>query len=251
MKKIILVITVLLLTILVWNCDTNEPQPILDEFSDENVKSAVYSGPKYPSDFFKEDLTDVILNYISESHALTFIEPATNDYYIALDWVNSRLCELSLDTNKLVYGQLNEKYFEFTWTPDPPSNHPPYFFRVHKSSYFDGVEFVGTSDMNQFNIVELGMINYRPFTAQFVKEFFDQLWFYKHFNIGGAVVLKRTIIENTSSYNYTIHFTHTVFGDYGMRDKIRLFKGEFEINKSNGSSLINYTLIKEVLGNSN
>lgn len=250
MKIIILVISVFLLTILVWDCDTNEPQQISDEFSDENVKSAVYSGPKYPSDFFQEDLTNVILNFIRESDILTFTEPATDDYYSALDLVNIRLGELSLDTNKLVYGQLNEKYFEFTWTPDPPSNGPPYFFRVHKSSYFEGVEF-GRQDENFYQIVELGNVNYRPFTLQFVKEFFDQLWFYKHYNMGGAVVLKRIITENTSSYKYAIYFTHTIFGDYGMRDKIGLFKGEFELNKSNGSSLIKYTLTKEVLGNSN
>ena len=221
-----------------------------DEFSDEDVKSAVYSGPKFPSDFFQEGLADVILNYIMEADVITFTESATDNYDTALILVNKRLGELSLDTTNLIDGLPSEKYFEFFW-PQPVLTEPVYMFRVHKSSYFEGVEFVGTSDMNQFNIVELGMINYRPFTVQFVKEFFDQLWFYKHYKIVGAVVLKRTITENTSSYNYTIHFTHTVFGNYGVRDKIRLFKGEFELNKSNGSSLINYTLIKEVLGNSN
>jgi len=196
-------------------------------------------------------LSNVVLNYIRESDVLTFTEPATDNYNTALDLVNIRLGELSLDTNKLVDGQGNEKYFEYKWFPDSTVNHPPYFFRVHKSSYFEGVKFVGTSDMNQFNIVELGIIIYRPLTLQFVKGFYDQLWFYKHYNMGGAVVLKRTITENASSYKYTIYFTHTVFGDYGIRDKIRLFEGEFELNKSNGTSQINYTLIKEVLGNSN
>jgi len=250
MNKIILIITVFILSALVWNCDTNEPKESVDEFTDEAVKSVVYNGPKYPSDFFQEGLFFVVLNYIRESDVLTFIEPSTNDYDTALIWVHNRLNELSFDTTSLTDGQSNEKYFEYYW-PHPSLHKPVYMFRVHKSSYFEGVEFVGTSDMNMFNIVELGIVNYRPFTLQFAKEFFDQLWFYKHYNIGGAVVLKRTVSENTSSYKYTIYFTHTVFGDYGLRDKIRLFKGEFELNKSSGVSQINYTLVKEVLGNSN
>ena len=250
MKKIIYSIAVVGLSFFVWHCDTNEPKEIADEFSDEAVKNAVYNGPKFPSDFFHEGLADVILNYIMEADVLTFTEPATDNFDTALVWVNIRLSELSLDTTKLIDGRPSEKYFEFFW-PQPVLTEPVYMFRVHKSSYFEGVEFVGTSDMNQFNIVELGIINYRPLTLQFVREFFDQLWFYKHFNIGGAVVLKRTITENASSYKYTIYFTHTVFGDYGVRDKIRLLKGEFDLNKSNGTSQIKYTLVKEVLGNSN
>lgn len=251
MMKIILIITVFILSIFVWNCNTNEPQEFSDKFPDETVKVAVYSGPKYPSDFFNEDLSNVVLNYIQQSDVLTFTEPATNDYNIATDLVNIRLNELDLDTNKLIDGQSTEKYFEFNWNPDTTSNHHPYIFRVHKSSYFEGVKFVGTSDENMFNIIELGIINYRPFSMQFVKEFFDQLWFYKHYNFGGAVVLKRTISENLISYKYTIYFTHTNFGDYGIRDKISVFKGDFELNKSNGVSEINYTFIKEVIGNSN
>ncbi|MCF8356974.1 MAG: hypothetical protein K9H48_21220, partial [Melioribacteraceae bacterium] len=203
MKKIILVITVFILPFFVWNCDTNEPKEITDEFSDEAVKSAVYNGPKYPSDFFNEDLSNVVLNYISQYDVLTFTEPATDDYNSALGYVYIRLNELSLDTNKLVDGQLNEKYFEYKWLPDSTINHSPYFFRVHKSSYFEGVEFFGASDMNKFNIIEVGIINYRPFTSQFIKEFFDQLWFYKHYKTGGAVVMKRTVSENTNSYKYT------------------------------------------------
>jgi hypothetical protein len=250
MNKIIIIIAVFILPILVWNCDTNEPKEITDEFSDETVKNAVYNGPKFPSDFFHEGLADVILNYIMETDVITFTEPATDNYDTALVWVNKRLSELSLDTTNLIDGRPSEKYFEFFW-PHPALTGPDYMFRVHKSSYFEGVEFVGTSDMNQFNIVELGILNYRPLDLQLVGEFFDQLWFYKHYKIGGAVVLKRTITEISNSYKYTIYFTHTVFGDYGIRDKILLLKGEFELNKSNGTSIINYTLIKEVLGNNN
>jgi hypothetical protein len=250
MKKILLVITVFILPLFVWNCDTNEPKEITDDFSDEVVKSAVYNGPKYPADFYNEGLFQAVLNYIRESDVLRFTEPSTSNYGTALGWVNNRVIELSFDTTNIIDGQSNEKYFEFHY-PQPALAAPIYIFRVHKSSYFEGVEFSGTSDMNMFNIVELGIVNYRPFTLQFVKEFFDQLWFYKHYNMGGAVVLKRTVSENLVSYRYMIYFTHTVFGDYGLRDKIRLFKGEFELNKSNGTSQINYTLIKEVLGNSN
>jgi hypothetical protein len=249
-KKIILVIAIFILPFFVWNCDTNEPTEITDEFSDEAVKSAVYNGPKYPSDFFNADLSSIVLHYIRESDVITFTEPATDNYNTALDLVNIRLGELSLDTNKLVDGQVNEKYFEYGWFPDSSVNHPPYYFRVHKISYFEGAKF-GSQDENFYQIIELGIINYRPFTIQFVKEFFDQIWFYKHYNMGGAAVLRRTISENTDSYKYTIYFTHTVFGDFGMRDRISLLKGEFELNKSNGTSQINYTLIKEVSGNSN
>jgi hypothetical protein len=249
MNKIILMLTVFILSILIWNCDTNEPKEITDEFSDESIKNAVYNGPKFPSDFFHEGLADVILNYIMKADLITFTEPATDNYDTALVWVNIRLGELSLDTTNLIDGQSNEKYFEFYW-PHPALSGPVYVFRVHKSSYFESVKF-GSQDENFYQIIELGIINYRPFTLQFVKDFFDQLWFYKHYNMSGAVVLKRTITENANSYKYTIYFTHTVFGDYGIRDKIRLLKGEFDLNKSNGTSIINYTLIKEVLGNSN
>ena len=194
MKKIILLFTALIIPVFIWNCDTNEPQEIKDDFSDEAVKSAVYNGPKYPVDFFNEYLADVVLNYIRESDILTFIEPSTNDYNTALSWVNNRLGELSLDTTNLIDGQSNERYFEFYY-PHPSLSAPLYVFRTHKSSYFEGVEFSGSSNMYMYNMVELKKVNYRPITQQFVKGFFDQLWFYKHYNIGGAVVLKRTISE--------------------------------------------------------
>lgn len=75
MKQILLFFTLFILPILVWNCDTNEPQEITDEISDESVKNAVYNGPKFPSDFFHEGLADVILNYIIEADVTTFTEP--------------------------------------------------------------------------------------------------------------------------------------------------------------------------------
>ena len=249
MKKIILVITSFLIPIFVWNCDTDEPQDFSDEFSDEAVKSAVYNGPKFPSDFFHEGLADVILNYISYYDVLTFTEPATDNYDTALVWVNKRLGELSLDTTNLIDGRPSEKYFEFFW-PHPALTGTVYMFRVHKSSYFEGVEF-GSQDENFYQIIELGIINHRPIDSQFAKEFFDQLWFYKHYNMGGAVVLKRIVTENSNGYHYTIYFTHTFFGDFGVRDKIWLIKGDFDLNKSNGSSEINYSLVKEVYGNYN
>jgi hypothetical protein len=249
MKQILLLITLFILPILVWNCDTNEPTEIKDEFSDETVKNAVYNGQKFPSDFFHEGLADVVLNYIRESDVTTFTEPATDNYDTALVWVNIRLVELSLDTTNLIDGRPSEKYFEFFW-PQPALTEPVYMFRVHKRSYFEDVKF-GSQDEDFYQIIELGTINFRPFTLQLVKEFFDQLWFYKHYNFGGAVVLERTVSESLSNYHYTIYFTHTVFGDYGMQDRIMLFKGDFELNKSNGTSQINYTLVKEVFGNYN
>lgn len=249
MKKIILLITVFILSILIWNCDTIEPKESVDEFPDDVVKSAVYNGPKYPSDFYTEVLFQTVLNYIRESDLLTFTEPSTNDYNTAMVWVKNRVIELGLDSTNIIDGQSNEKYFEFHYPS--PALAAFYLFRVHKSSYFEGVKFSGTSDMNMFNIVELGIVNFRPFTLQSVKEFFDQLWFYKHYDMGGAVVLKRTVSESLTNYRYIIYFTHTVFGDIGMRDNIRLLKGEFELNKANGTSQINYSLVKEVLGNSN
>ena len=249
MKKIIFVFTFIVLSIIVLSCDTNEPEELTDEFSDDAVRSAVYDGPKYPSDFFNEDLSNTSLNYISQYDVLTFTEPATDDYNSALDWVHIRLNELSLDTTNLIDGQSNERYFEFYWNLPAPLN-DPHIFRVHKNSYFEGVEF-GRQDENFFQILELGTVNYRPINLQFVKEFFDQLWFYKHYNFGGAVVLKRTVSVGLINYHYSIYFTLTNYGDFGQRDKIRLFKGEFELNKSDGTSQIKYTLVKEVLGNYN
>ena len=200
MNKIILIITVSILSILIWNCDTNEPKETTDEFSDEAVKSAVYHGPKYLSDFFNEDLSNVVLNYMRESDVITFTEPATDDYNTALDFVKIHLSELGLDTTKLVDGQGNDKYFEYRLYPDSSVNHPPYYFRVHKNSYFEGAKF-GSQDEDFYQIIELGTINFRPFTLQLVKEFFDQIWFYKHYNMGGAAVLERTISEIAVSIN--------------------------------------------------
>jgi hypothetical protein len=249
MKKILFVFALLLMPIIMLSCDTNEPEKLTDEFSDDAIRYAVYNGPKFPSDFFREGLADVILNYIMKADLITFTEPATDNYDTALVWVNIRLGELSLDSTNLIDGQSNEKYFEFYW-PHPALTGPTYVFRVHKSSYFEGVKF-GSQDENFRQILELGAVNYRPINLQFVKDFFDRLWFYKHYNFAGAVVLKRTVSESLINYRYSIYFTHTIGGDFGQFDKIRLFKGEFELNKSDGTSQIKYTLVKEILGNYN
>lgn len=249
MKKVIFSIAVFVLSFLAFSCDTNDTGLNTDDFSDEIVKSAVYNGPKYPSGFYTEGLFQTVLNYIREPNALTFIEPSTNDSNTALFWVKNRVIELGFDSTNIIDGQSNERYFEFKYPS--PALASFYIFRVHKSSYFEGVEFSGTSDMNMFNIVELGIINYQPFTLQFVKDFFDQLYFFKHYDMIGAVVLKRTVSESANDFLYTIYFTHTVFGDTGLRDKIYVLKGEFTLHKLDKTSQIEYTFIKEVLGNSN
>lgn len=246
MKKNIVSISALLLIFFFGNCSTNEPETDADEFSDEFIKSAVYNGSKYPADFYSEGLFQTVLNYIRVSDILTFTEPSTNDYNTALVWVKNRVIELGFDTTLIIDGQSNERYFEFQY--EYPALAAFYVFRVHKSSYFEGVKF-GNQDENANQIIELGVINHRPFTLQFAKDFFDQLWFYKHYNIDGAVVIKRTVSESINSYLYTIFFTHTTFGEFGLRDKIRLFKGEFVLNTLDGSSQIKYSFIKEVLGN--
>jgi hypothetical protein len=243
-------ILISILFFVMWNCDVNETQIPTEEFSDDVVKTAVYSGPKYPSDFFYEDLSNVVLNYVEIWDVPFSTQPATVDYNIAVDYVHTRLTQLELDTTKLIDGQSTEKYFEFNWVPDSSVNHPPYIFRMHKNSYFEGVKY-GRLDNDRGQVLELGKLNYRPITSQTVKEFFDRLWFFKNYNVGGSVVLKRTIFENINNYLYTIYYTRTVFGDYGLQDRIYLYKGEFQIDKSNGVSQVNYSLIKEVFGNSN
>lgn len=248
MKKNIVSIVSLVLIFFFCNCSTNEPETDADDFSDEFIKYVVYNGPKYPADFYSEVLFQTVLNYIRVLDILTFIEPSTNDYSTALVWVKNRVIELGFDITIIVDGQSSEKYFEFHY--QHPALAAFYVFRVHKSSYFEGVKF-GSKDENANQIIELGKINYRPFSLQFAKEFFDQLWFYKHYDTGGAVVVKRTVSESINSFRYTIYFTHTIFGDFGLRDKIRLFKGEFVLNTLDGSSQIQHTLIKEVLGNYN
>lgn len=243
-------ILISILFFVMWNCDVNETQIPTEEFSDDVVKTAVYSGPKYPSDFFYEDLSNVVLNYIEIWDVPFSTQPATDDYSIAVDYVHTRLAQLELDTIKLIDGQSTEKYFEFNWIPDSSVNHPPYILRMHKSSYFEGVKY-GILDNVRGQVLELGDLNYRPITLQIVKEFLDRLWFFKHYNVGSSVVLKRSIFEIANNYFYSIYFTRTVFGDSGLRDRIYLYKGEFQLNKSNGISQVSYSLIKEVLGNSN
>jgi len=247
-NKIKMIQILFVFSILMWNCNVNETQEQTDEYPDDIVKSAVYSGPKYPSDFYQENFYDAVLNYIQQWDTPTSTEPATDNYNTALDLTHIRLNELGLDRSKLIDGQSTEKYFEFNWASDSLITHPEYYFRVHKSSYFEGVK-LGTLDENKFQIVELGKINYRPFSIQFVQDFFDRLWFYKHYNFGGAVVLKRTVLENQNNYNYTIYYTRTTFGDYGLQDKIKVYKGYFDLNKVNGICQINYSFIKEVRGN--
>lgn len=249
-KNVIVNILILFSIFVMWNCNVNHPQEVTEEFPDDAVKTAVYSGPMYPSDFYQEDLSNVVLNYIQQWNGYTSTEPATNDYNESIALVNIRVAQLGLDTTKLTEGKSTEKYYEFNWNPDSTVNPPPYIFRIHKSAYFEGVKY-GTSDSNNSQIIELGKINYRPLTLQFAKEFFDRLWFFKHYNTGGAVVLKRTIFEDQYSYNYKFYFTKTSFGDFGLQDKISLYCGEFEVDKTNGISKINYTFIKEIKGKSN
>jgi len=250
MKRIKILLILIVFSTSVWNCNVNDNQEPAYEFPDDVVKSAVYSGPKYPSDFFQEDLSNVILNYIQQWDIPASYEPAADDYVTAVNFVNTRLDELGLDKSKLIEGQSTEKYFEYTWSADSVTNNPQYIFRVHKKSCFEGVKF-GTLDDNFCRIVELGKINYRPLSLQFVRTFFDQLWFYNHYNISGSVVLKRDASENINGCKYIIYYTMSVFGDYGLQDNIYVYKGEFEVDKSSGVSQINYTFIKQVKGNRN
>ena len=248
--KIIKIIITLLFPILLSYCNIAETQEQTDEFSDDVVKSKVYSGPKYPADFFYEEISNFSLNYIENWDIPESIEPATDNYDYAVDLVNARLNELSLDPNKLGEGNSTEKYFEFFWPSDSLANNKDFVFRVHKKSYFDGVKY-GTLDENKFQITELGTINFSPISLQFVEELFDRLWFFKHYNFGGAVVLKRTTEENEENFKYEIYYTKTSFGDYGLQDKINIYKGEFEIDKSTGVPKIKYSFIKLVKGNYN
>lgn len=249
MKNMSFLVFVFFLAVL-FSCSVNDVDAPEDEFSDNAVRNAVYSGPKYPSDFVTEDLSNVTLNYIQSRNIPSMVEPTTDNYDSALTLAQPRVEELGLDYNKLINGLSNYKYYEFMWIVDTLNIHPNYIFRVHKESYFESVKF-GLLDENKFQILELGNINYRPLTTNFITEFFDLMWFYKHYNFGGAVVLKRTVTEQSDCFKYSFHFTHTSYGDYGVQDRIRLYNGIFEVDKISGQSKIEYNLIKEVQGNYN
>jgi len=227
-----------------------QPPVIQDstQLTNEIILQAVYSNYKYPSGFYEEDLQGGSTYYVNtvsispldkrENH---WFELSTNSRDQAIAWSESSSVNSSY-YRKLVSEKETEKYFEFrrVWEKHPTDI---LLSRVHKASYLD------RSMYDRLNPGDtLGIFKKEEINKATVKELIEYLWFIGSYNTGGSKVLCTYATENESSVKYILFYTKVTYGDWGLKDKIIVMRGIFQVSKSTGAITESETIFRKFSG---
>lgn len=246
-----------LTALFISSCDKEEDEVVVNtcdtcnydvlQYTNEQIKTIVYNGPVFPDNFVIYDTSGTGGTYFSFFDDAGFInEPAAKDTAEARQLIMDNLSYYESGLGEPIFLTGTDKYFEYTFYKNSTSGH-----RIHKSSYFEGVKF-SWSDYSRNQIVEIGKINVKTIDETVIEELFNTLWCNREYRDKGSAVLQQgTCRQSKDVYKYTMFYTNTNGGDYGMYDEISVYKSVFLINKKTRSVSVEYTLVDKFNGNYN
>ena len=255
MKRIHLL--ALLLPFFFQSCEKTEFEENLSD--GEFLELAYDSNFFYPDDFYNDLASSEHNIYYVNTVSISpinqrdsrWIELSTNDRDKALEWVNLTV----LNSNdrisiSLVDENETEKYFEFKSIHTGDSYAGPYsyivLFRVHKTSYYHSI-FDRFQPWNHVNETEYGNYNAEIEKGK-VKECIEYLWVQNTFANLGQKVLTSTIKETSDYFEVHIISLLMTYGDWGVRDCLRVYDNYIRFNKNSRLISFRQSLQKEVLG---
>ncbi len=224
---------------------TSPPPP---EYTDEQLLELVYSGYKFPDDFYEEDLEGASIYYVNTVSVLplherksVWIEFCTDDRDQAFAWSESSNVNSSYYRD-LVSESETEKYYEFRRVyAERPTN--IVLYRAHKCSYID------RSSVDKFHLNDtLGVFTQRPITVAAVKELAEYIQFINTYNNGSSKTLHSESEEDDTSVSLVIHQLSIGFGDWGMCDQISLGTVTYSVDRQTGVITISRERIRGVQG---
>ena len=214
------------------------------DFSDEELRCAVYTEYKFPADFYQEDLSlpdregaasIYYENTVSIDASNQWTEFCTNDLSRARA-LSEKSAESSSYYRKLVDTTVTEKFFQFrrVYEQNPRD---VLLSRVHKCSYFapaDSFHYAGPLGPLDEGTVMIGTFSQGPVTKEKIRELAEYLFFLSHYNIGGGVALSSVSRPEEDAVEHVIYGTSTTYGDFGICDHITLTSFSYRVNRETG-----------------
>lgn len=217
------------------------------EFTDDELLEAAYSDYLYPEDFYHEVLNGRSIYYENtisitpiEEREHIWIELCTESYEEAYAWSEAS-ARNSAYYRELVSQRETEKYFEFTRVR-PEHLTDVILSRVHKRSYIDRTMY------DRFLSGDtLGIFNKRPLSVRNVEEMLEYLWFTRE--AAGQKVLSSFAERAGNGVKHTIYAIRIVYGDWGIRDRITLYRYEYAVDGQSGVLVLSSkVMIRELQG---
>ncbi len=218
---------------------------------DEKILELVYSDYKYPQNFFIENLNGANIYYVNSlsitplgERTSSSTELSTNNrdtayYWSELTYLNSSYYRTFVDERE------TERYFEFKRVSEQ-NPHDVVLFRVHKSDYLDRSMY---DSFNQGKII--GKYNGKSFEVDDIKELIEYLIFVKTYNDGSYKVLNSVCNEKDDKFVHTITEILIAYGDWGIRDEIKLYDTRYVVDKASRRISLEKKLIKTISGRDN
>ncbi len=220
-------------------------------YTDDEIIAKVYSGYKFPAGFYTEDLDSGSIYYVNtlsikplNDRGDTWIELSTDNRDSAFNW-SELSCLYSAYYRKYVSEKETEKYFEFRRVREEnPTD--IVLFRAHKASYID------RSMYDFFNPgAVIGQYKQKPLKLEQVKELIEYLIFVKGYNNSSYKVLESVCSENDTAFIHEITDLTINYGDWGLRDEIKVWDKHYYVNKASGNITLSKELVKTIQGRMN
>jgi len=246
MKRIFLWI---LLPFFLLGCEKKELE---EKLSDSELLELAYDSNFFnPDDFYKDPASPehniYYVNTVSVSpinqRDSKWIELSTNDKSEALIWVNLTMTNSSVSYSLMEKNE-SEKYFEFKCVEIPHSYIT--LFRVHKTSYYHSI-FDRFQPWNHTNETKYGNYN-AEIEKHKIKECIEYLWVQNTFANLGQKVLSSTLEETNDYFEVHIVSLSITYGDWGIRDCVRVYDNHIRFNKNSRLISFRQSLRKEILG---
>lgn len=221
-------------------------------FSDAQLLAAVYSTYRLPPGFYEEprpELAPYYVNTISvtpseQRSGMEWRELATEDTAQARAWAESTLANSTRQGSLLAAAPIvTERYIEYR--EDASTTRYPIALRSHRSSYLLPVAFRAASFYPDSLI---GTFQVRPVDSLSVRglaEYLHDRW-YAH--SGGARVLSSYVGRQGVVCTHIVYGIETIYGDYHMRDRLQLYRFEYEVDAVAGRVALHRQFIRSVAG---
>jgi hypothetical protein len=204
------------------------------------------TGPKYPAGFYNEDLGDASIYYENTLSILPLgqripsaFELSTDNRDQAFAWSESSAVNSS-DYRMLQSERETERFFEFRRVNQ---NNPKDIIlsRVHKSSYID------RSMYDKFNPSPIvAQLNARPIDTETVRTLVEFFWFIDNYELYGAKVLQEVTSQSPDSILCALYHIQVVFGDWGISDRIYLYRSLYSVSTQSGIVSHSETTVRDV-----
>ena len=222
--------------------DRNDPTPGIH---DQDIWDAAYGGKRTPVGFYSEDI-DGGLYYVNtvsitplaqRQHA--WYELSTDDAAQARTWSDLSVEYGSQGAMAIEAERITEKYIEISRQNDQLRIN----FRAHRSSYLDvsGVDRLAEES-------DIGTFVPRPVTTDAVRELIEYLWFIRHYQHGGTAVLRVEMTESGTSIMVRLIELQIIYGDWGVRDEIRLIRSDYSVSTVTGKIHVERTTLEQFPG---